>query len=155
MTAFYDANGVRITKAGFPASAVPDPQIRQVTAPVYKREPYGTGDVHVDGTMLTLAYPAGTRIPQSEIDAHYPAATVTQVSPANGLAAGGTVVTITGTNLTGVSGVTFGGTAGTNLQVVSSTQIKVTTPAKAAGAVSVVVADDAGNVTMANGYTFT
>ena len=154
MTALFDASGARIPKSSFPATNVPDPQIREVTVPVYKRVPYGPTDVAVDGTQLVLAYPAGTRNPQSEIDAHYPAATVTQVTPATGPAAGGTVVTITGTNLSGVSGVTFGGTAGTNLQVISQSPIKVTTPARAAGAVAVVVADDAGNVTVANGYTY-
>ncbi|MEU3455667.1 IPT/TIG domain-containing protein, partial [Micromonospora sp. NPDC006766] len=76
------------------------------------------------------------------------------MSPATGPQAGGTEVTITGTNLSGTSGVTFGGTAGTGLKVLSQTKIKVTTPAKGAGAVAVVVADDSGNVTVANGFTY-
>ena len=39
--------------------------------------------------------------------------TVTSVSPNSGPAAGGTSVTITGTNFTGATAVTFGGTAAT------------------------------------------
>ena len=65
--------------------------------------------------------------------------TVTSVSPNNGPAAGGTAVTITGTNFAAGATVTFGGTAATNVVVVSGTQITATTPAHAAGAVTVTV----------------
>lgn len=156
MTAFYDAAGNRITKAAFPSTAVPDPLLRQVTSAVYKREQYNSpgGEANPDGGKFVLAFIPGDRLSQAELDAHYPAATITNINPATGPQAGGTVITITGTNLTGVSGVTFGGTAGTAVTVLSATQIRVTTPAKAAGALNVVVADDAGNVTSANGYTY-
>ena len=46
-------------------------------------------------------------------------------------AAGGTSVTITGTNFTGATAVTFGGTAATGVTVVSATSITATTPAHA------------------------
>lgn len=101
-----------------------------------------------------LLYHAGQQVPRTEIDALYKTATVTSISPATGPAAGGTVVTITGTNLAGVEGVTFGGTAGTSLQRISSTQVKITTPAKTAGAYNVVTQDDAGDVTTTNGFTY-
>ena len=55
--------------------------------------------------------------------------TVTSVSPNNGPTAGGTAVTITGTNFAAGATVTFGGTAATNVVVVSSTTITATTPA--------------------------
>lgn len=48
----------------------------------------------------------------------------------------------------------FGSTAGTELKVVSTTELRVKTPAVAAGAVNVVVVDDAGNVTKNAGFTF-
>ena len=46
---------------------------------------------------------------------------------------GGTTVMITGTNFVTGDTVTFGGVAATNVQVLSSTQISVTTPAHAEG----------------------
>jgi hypothetical protein len=101
-----------------------------------------------------LLYHDGQEVPESEIDALFKVATITTISPETGPAAGGTVVTIDGTNLAGVEGVTFGGTAGTALQRVSNTRIKITTPAKAAAAYNVVVLDDSGNVTEVNGYTY-
>jgi hypothetical protein len=83
-----------------------------------------------------------------------PAPTVDTLSPATGPAAGGTVVTVNGDNLTGTTGVTFGGTAGTALKVETDNRLKVTAPAHAAGAVSVVVNTSHGNVTKATAYTY-
>ncbi len=50
-----------------------------------------------------------------------PLPTVTSVSPSSGSTAGGTAVTITGTNFVAGATVTFGGAAATNVVVVSST----------------------------------
>jgi hypothetical protein len=69
---------------------------------------------------------------------------VTSVSPISGTTAGGTSVTITGTNLTGATGVTIGGVAATNVVVASATQITATTPAGTAGAASVLVTTPGG-----------
>src|SRR5881296_2936604 len=65
---------------------------------------------------------------------------VTAVSPVSGPLAGGTSVTITGTNFINVTSVTIGGTELGNRTVVSSTQITGTTPASTSpGATDVVV----------------
>ena len=84
------------------------------------------------------------------------APTVTAISPSTGTTSGGTSVTITGTNfLTGAT-VHIGGTAATNVSVVSSTSITATTPAHAAGTVDVVVTNtDSQNGTLSNGFTYT
>ncbi len=74
-----------------------------------------------------------------------PAPTVTAISPNTGTTAGGTSVTIAGTNFTGATGVTIGGTAATNTIVVSATTITATTPAGAAGTASVVVTTPGGS----------
>ena len=67
--------------------------------------------------------------------------TVTAINPASGPLAGGTSVTITGTNFIDVSGVTIGGSSIGNLAVVSATKITGTSSAAAnAGANDVVVA---------------
>lgn len=116
-------------------------------------------EYHVPGTKSTkskrLKFHAGQVLSQKDKDDAYKEPTIPgALSPATGPAAGGTVVTITGTNLTGSTGVTFGGTAGTAFEVVSDTQVKVTTPAKTAGAVAVVLQHPAGNVTKANAFTY-
>ena len=55
------------------------------------------------------------------------------VSPNSGSTAGGTAVTITGTNFAAGATVTFGGTAATNVVVVNGTTITATTPAGSGG----------------------
>jgi hypothetical protein len=61
---------------------------------------------------------------------------VTGVAPTSGPDTGGTSVTITGTGFdSGVTNVTFGGTAATGVTFVNATTITATTPAHAAGAV--------------------
>ncbi|MCE9563947.1 MAG: IPT/TIG domain-containing protein, partial [Planctomycetes bacterium] len=72
------------------------------------------------------------------------APTVTAVSPNSGPIAGGTSITITGTNLTGASAVTIGGAAATSFTVVNATTITAVTPAHAAGVVDVVVTTPGG-----------
>ncbi len=65
--------------------------------------------------------------------------TIISVSPSSGLEAGGTPVTITGTDFTGVTAVSFGTTTETSFTVNSSTSITVIAPAHAAGIVDVFV----------------
>jgi hypothetical protein len=79
---------------------------------------------------------------------------VSSVSPNNGPIAGGTGVTITGTNFTAGATVTFGGTAATNVVVVNSTSITATTPAHAAGAVTVTVTVGGQSGNLTNGFTY-
>jgi hypothetical protein len=82
--------------------------------------------------------------------------TVTAISPTSGTTAGGTAVTITGTGFLAGATVTLGGTAATNVNVVSGTSITATTPAHTAGAVSVVVTNSGGQSgSLNNGYTYT
>jgi hypothetical protein len=84
------------------------------------------------------------------------APSVTSVTPNNGPLAGGTAVTIAGTNFAAGATVSFGGTAATNIVVASATQITATAPAHVAGAVNVTVANtDSQNGTLTNGYTYT
>jgi hypothetical protein len=85
-----------------------------------------------------------------------PAPTISGVSPSTGPTAGSTAVTITGTNFVFGASVTFGGTAATGVTFVGSTQLYVTTPAHAAGAVNVVVTNpDNQTATFTNGFTYT
>lgn len=81
--------------------------------------------------------------------------TVSAVIPNSGTTAGGTAVTITGTNFRAGAGVTFGGTAATSVVVVNSTTITAVTPARSTGAVSVAVNNSDGtSATRSNGYFY-
>lgn len=73
-----------------------------------------------------------------------PPPTVSSVALPVGDADGGFSVTITGTNFTGATGVTFGGSAATSVVVVGPTTITCVTPAHAVGAVSVLVTTPGG-----------
>jgi hypothetical protein len=78
--------------------------------------------------------------------------TVSGVSPASGTVAGGKSVYISGTNFTDARAVTFGGVDAV-YKVVSSSLISATTPAHAAGAVTVTV-QGVGGSTKSGSYTF-
>jgi hypothetical protein len=81
--------------------------------------------------------------------------TIASVAPQTGPSAGAQVVTITGTGLSGVAAVKFGGVLATNLKVANATSVSVTTPAHAPGTVDVVVGDPPVFATVAAGYTYT
>ncbi len=85
-----------------------------------------------------------------------PSPTLTGVSPVSGPAAGGTAVTLSGTNFAAGATVTVGGAAATSVVVVSSTRITARTPAGTAGARDVRVTLSGGQAaTLAGGFTYT
>ena len=83
--------------------------------------------------------------------------TVTAVSPTSGTNAGGTAVTITGTNLTGATAVKFGSKEAASFTVNSATQITATAPGEGAGLVDVTVTTPGGTsaTSSADHFTFT
>ena len=84
-----------------------------------------------------------------------PKPTVTSISPNSGTASGGTAVTITGTGFLSGATMSLGGTTATGVTVVSSTSIKATTVAHAAGVVDVVVTNtDTQSGTLSGGFTY-
>src|SRR5207247_2339548 len=79
---------------------------------------------------------------------------VTAIAPLSGSAAGGTLVTITGTGFAGGATVALGGIAATVITV-NATPITALTPAHAAGTVNVVVTNpDGQSATLFNGFTY-
>jgi len=94
-----------------------------------------TKAVHLNGYVNTLSAPV-----------------ITGIDPATGPAGGGTSVTITGSNLTGATAVTFGGAPAT-YTVDFDTQITATAPAHDLGTVEVVVTTAGGSSAPAS-YTF-
>ncbi|WP_179217928.1 S-layer family protein, partial [Delftia sp. K82] len=89
----------------------------------------------VDVTVTTVGGTSATSA--ADQFTYVSAPTVTSISPTAGPTAGGTTVTLTGTNLSGATAVTFGATAATGFTVNSATQITATAPAHAAGTIDV------------------
>lgn len=77
---------------------------------------------------------------------------ITSVAPSGGAA--GTAVTITGSNFLTGSRVRFGSNDANDVSIVSLTEIRVTAPSGAPGAVDVVVNTLAGSAVRAQGFTY-
>ncbi|WP_280822736.1 putative Ig domain-containing protein [Pseudaminobacter soli (ex Li et al. 2025)] len=86
---------------------------------------------------------------------YIPAPTVASISPTSGPTAGGTSVTIAGTNFTGATSVKFGATNATSFTVDSATSITATAPASAAGTVDVMVTTAGGTSSTVTADQFT
>jgi len=114
-----------------------------------------TTPAHAAGAVdVAVTTPGGTATKTAGFTYVVPKPTIASVAPDSGSALGGTVVTITGTNLAGASAVTFGGTAAASFTVDSATQISATTPAHPAGAVDVAVTTPGGAATAADGFIY-
>ncbi len=82
--------------------------------------------------------------------------TVAEVSPDNGLMGGGTEVVFTGSELSAVNSVTFGGVAVAAIDVNSDTEVEVITPAGTTAVdVDVVIGNGIETVTLTDGFRFT
>ena len=112
--------------------------------------PAGTGTVDV-----TVTAGGGTSAANPADQFSYIAApTVTGVNPNSGPTAGGTSVTISGTNLSGATAVSFGGNAAGSFTVNSATQITATSPG-GTGTVDVTVTTSGGTSTTGAADQFT
>ncbi|MFF4278918.1 IPT/TIG domain-containing protein [Streptomyces kronopolitis] len=108
--------------------------------------PAGTGTVPV-----TVTTAGGVGNPQNY--SYGPG--IASFSPTFGPAAGGNTVTITGTNFTGATSVTFGGVPATSFTVLSPTQIQAVAPAGfGSGAVPIQVTTPGGISTAPGGYRY-
>ena len=118
------------------------------------------------GTQITVTSPAGsagtvnvtvTTAGGTSGAVHFtyavPAPAITGISPSSGPTAGGTAVTISGTNLSGATSVSFGGTS-VAIRSDSGTQITLASPAGSAGTVNVTVTTPAGTSNAAQ-FTYT
>jgi hypothetical protein len=118
---------------------------------IVARSPAGAAGA-VDITVTT----AGGTSPTSSADKFtYGAPAITSVTPNAGPAAGGTIVTITGTDLTGASAVDFGRVPASEFTVNSNTQIVATSPAGAPGTADVTVTTAVGTSSTCSADKFT
>lgn len=84
----------------------------------------------------------------------YTGPTLSSINPTTGSASGGLGVTLTGAGLAGATSLTFDGIAATSLNIVNSTTVTAVTPARAAGAVDVVITTPDGSRTLTNGFSY-
>jgi IPT/TIG domain len=105
-----------------------------------------TSPAEAAGTVdVTVTTPEATSPPNSgDLFTYAATPTVTKLKPTAGPVAGGTTVTITGTNLTGASAVKFGSTAATSFTVNSATSITAQAPAEPVATVDVTVTTAGG-----------
>ncbi|MER7282877.1 IPT/TIG domain-containing protein [Dactylosporangium sp. NPDC000244] len=114
-----------------------------------------TTPAHAPGTVdVAVATPFGTSTVTSSYTYTAPGPTITSFLPDYASTAGGASITITGTNLTGTTAVTFGGVPGTNVTVLNSTTVAVTAPAHPLGFVDLALTTPAGTVTAANQFGY-
>lgn len=84
-----------------------------------------------------------------------PAPTMIAIAPTSGPAAGGTTVTIAGTNLSGAISVSFGDTPAVSFSVVNATTVTAVSPAHAPGEVDLTVTTPGGTTSAGPWSTFT
>jgi hypothetical protein len=145
-TNFSDASAVTFGSTNATSYTVTD------TSHITATSPAGSaGTVHV-----TVTNTAGTSSTSSADQFTYDALpTVTGISPTSGVAAGGTSVTITGTNFVSGATVNFGANLATGVSVTNSTTITATSPAGSAGTVDVTVTTPGGTSTTGSGDKYT
>ena len=148
-TSFTDATAVTFggTAASFTVNS--DTQIT-ATSPAHAA---GTVDVVVTNGTGPSTTTAADRFTYAT-----PVPTVGTITPNSGSTAGGTGVTITGSNFVGGSTtVTIGGVAATGVSVTNSSTLTATTPAYVSGSLTkdVVVNNGSGTATLTNGFTYT
>jgi len=82
------------------------------------------------------------------------APTLDSISPSTGPTAGGTSVTITGTNFISGATVTIGGSQCIGITIVSTTSITAVTPPGTTGAKNIVVTTPRGSATLTGAFTY-
>jgi len=136
-------NGISVT-----GTITPNPggtQITGISAP----------SISTPGTYTLVASKSGGITASTNFQYTYPPPTITGVNPNTGILAGGTSITITGSNFITGATVSVGGAPATNVVVASATSITAKTPNGAAGLKDVVVTTAGGTATLSNAFTYT
>lgn len=141
---FTGATSVSFGTATVPSSSFAMATDTGITLP----SPGGTGVVDV-----VVTTPGGTS-PTSGADKFSYAPVATSVNPPFGPSTGGTTVTITGSNLTGVYAVNFGSSPASSVMVISDTEVTAVTPPGKVPKVAVTVISPGGTSSPSPGATF-
>ncbi|BCS31826.2 hypothetical protein TBR22_A10280 [Luteitalea sp. TBR-22] len=163
LTAVSPASGVTtggtpITLTGTNFSGSPTVTVGGVAA---------TGVTVINSTTITAVTPTGTAGARDVVvttlggDAtlvggftYVAPPTVSGLTPSSGPTAGGTTVTITGSNFTADTQVRFSGVIAQSVTVSSATTLTAVTPGGAAGAADVRVTTPGGDITLPGGFTY-
>jgi hypothetical protein len=150
------AGGTTVTITGSGFTGATQVYFGSVTAPSYTivsdTSIQATSPAQAAGTVdvaVVSSYGISSAAGPADLFTYASTPSVSNVNPVAGPTAGGTAVTLTGTNFTGVTSVSFGTTAAPSFTVLSATQISATTPAHAAATVDVTVSN--GLVTSSTG----
>jgi len=141
------AAGASVTLGGVAATNVVVAGSTTITA-VTGAHALGAADVVVAQGGLSATLPAAFTYIK------LPPPTVTSVFPYAGSSAGGTTVTITGTNFAPGATVAIGGAAATSVSVASMTSLTAVTGPRSTGAADVVVTVDGQTGALANAFTY-
>jgi hypothetical protein len=108
------------------------------------------------GLVATLGASRGNAATGITVEVDDPPTTpaITQVSPANGPAAGGTNVTVNGANLRADCALSIGGIPAANVAFVSASSMTATTVEHAPGPADVSLSCGSDTFNLANGFTF-
>lgn len=113
------------------------------------------------GTFIFLCDQPACGVGHSQMEGNFvvqtatlPAPTISGFQPTTGTTAGGTAVTITGTNFQSGATVKFGSVSASSVNVQSPTSIIATAPAQAAGAATITVTNPDNQSVTANGFTY-
>ena len=79
---------------------------------------------------------------------------ITEVTPLHGSVLGGTVITITGSGMSTVSGFTVGGNPCTSVVVLSPASVRATTPGGSVGQAAIVVTSPSGSALSPTPFTY-
>jgi hypothetical protein len=105
---------------------------------------------------VTVTTPGGTSATSPATEFTFALApAVSSVSPAAGPTAGNTTVTVTGSNLSGATAVSFGSVAAKSFTVTSSTSITAVSPSGSAGPVAITVTTAGGTSVKTSADVFT
>ncbi|NIK47869.1 hypothetical protein FHS46_002186 [Variibacter gotjawalensis] len=135
-----------VTFGGTTASAVTVVNATTVTA---------VAPAHIAGPVdVVVTTPNGNATLTNSFTYTAAAPTLASASPNSGSAAGGTLVTLSGTNLSGATAVTFGGTAALAVTVINATTVTAVTPAHAVGVVTIAITTPNGTASLANAFSY-
>lgn len=96
----------------------------------------------------------GSNVTNVDVSCSASTPSITGVTPSSGSSSGGTLVTITGSNFTGVTDITFGGIPAAGSTVLNDTTLEAFAPAHSIGAVDITVTNPAGSATATNGFIY-
>jgi len=104
----------------------------------------GASDDRFDDAFLQVDITGGGYDYVSETQSSDPPPTLTSITPQSGTTAGGTSVSLSGSNFASGATVSFNGTAATSVSVVNASTITAVTPPQAAGEANVTVTNPGG-----------